>query len=218
MSAVDYADTFWKLWSLLTNFKRTIKQKKVFGCVYTSNSNNLKVWKPLYLRKIRCSRSRWQRWHRIFDLCDRISSQKRKSSRNLMTLSLLSVGHNGHSAHKLSHTTNVNNIYLLVYDSCLNCALIGQAGWAAAAARAHVSIHNSWSGPPVLVSHYQTKYETGNSFEVVLIIDRTLVTYTLLKAAVLKSTVNQWNYFSGRCNCHSVLDSFITYLPDIVVD
>ena len=41
----DYVDTFWKLWRLLTPFKGTIRQKKVFGCVNTSNSNNLKVWK-----------------------------------------------------------------------------------------------------------------------------------------------------------------------------
>ena len=47
----DYADTFWKLWRLLTNFKGTITQKKVFGYVYTSNSNNLKIWKPPYLKK-----------------------------------------------------------------------------------------------------------------------------------------------------------------------
>ena len=47
----DYSDTFWKLWRLLTDFKGTIRQKKVFGCVYTSNSNNLKIWKPHHLKK-----------------------------------------------------------------------------------------------------------------------------------------------------------------------
>ena len=26
-------------------------KKKVFGCVYTSNSNNLIIWKPPYLKK-----------------------------------------------------------------------------------------------------------------------------------------------------------------------
>ena len=47
----DYVDTFWKLWRLLTDFKGTLRQKKVFGCVYTSNGNNLKIWKPPYLKK-----------------------------------------------------------------------------------------------------------------------------------------------------------------------
>ena len=42
---IDYADTFWKLWRLLTHFKGKIRQKKVFGCVYTSNRNHLKIWK-----------------------------------------------------------------------------------------------------------------------------------------------------------------------------
>ena len=46
----DYVDTFWKLWRLLTDFKGTLRQKKVFGCVYTSNGNNLKIWKPPYLK------------------------------------------------------------------------------------------------------------------------------------------------------------------------
>ena len=48
---VDCADTFWKLWRLLTDFKGTIRQKQVFGCVYTSNSNNLNIWKLPYLEK-----------------------------------------------------------------------------------------------------------------------------------------------------------------------
>ena len=47
----DYADTFGKLLSFLTNFKGTITRKKVFRCVYTSNSNNVKIGKIPYLKK-----------------------------------------------------------------------------------------------------------------------------------------------------------------------
>ena len=45
------ADTFWKLWRLLTDFKGIFRRKKVIGCVYKPNSNNLKIWKCLYLTK-----------------------------------------------------------------------------------------------------------------------------------------------------------------------
>ena len=41
--ANDYADTFGKLRRFLTDFKWTISHNKVFKCVYTSNSNNLKI-------------------------------------------------------------------------------------------------------------------------------------------------------------------------------
>ena len=39
--------------SLKTDFKGTIrwKRKKVLGCVYKPNSNNLKIWKRSYLNK-----------------------------------------------------------------------------------------------------------------------------------------------------------------------
>ena len=47
----DYADTFGKLWRLFTDFKGTIRRKKVLGCVYKPNSNNLKIGKLLYLKK-----------------------------------------------------------------------------------------------------------------------------------------------------------------------
>ena len=47
----DYADTFGKLWRLLTDFKGTIRWKNVLGCVYKPNSNNLKIWKTLSLKK-----------------------------------------------------------------------------------------------------------------------------------------------------------------------
>ena len=47
----DYADTFGKLWSFLTDFKGTITRKKVFRCVYTSNSKNVKIGKIPYLKK-----------------------------------------------------------------------------------------------------------------------------------------------------------------------
>ena len=31
-----------------------MQAKKKFGCVYTANSNNLKIWKPPYLNKKSC--------------------------------------------------------------------------------------------------------------------------------------------------------------------
>ena len=45
----DYADTFGKLRRLFTDFKETISWKKVLGCVYKPNSNNLKTWKSRVL-------------------------------------------------------------------------------------------------------------------------------------------------------------------------
>ena len=39
-----------QFWRLLTDFKGTISQKKIIGYVYTPNSNNLKIWKPPYLK------------------------------------------------------------------------------------------------------------------------------------------------------------------------
>ena len=48
----DYADTFGKLRRLFTDFKETISWKKVLGCVYKPNSNNLKTWKYPYIKKI----------------------------------------------------------------------------------------------------------------------------------------------------------------------
>ena len=47
----DYANTFGILRMLFTDFKGTIRWKKVLGCVHTANSNNLKIWKPSYLKK-----------------------------------------------------------------------------------------------------------------------------------------------------------------------
>ena len=52
----NYADTyknttFGNFWRLLTDFKGTIRWIKVLGCVYKPNSNNLKIWKCLYLKK-----------------------------------------------------------------------------------------------------------------------------------------------------------------------
>ena len=38
--------------TLFENFEGTISQKKVFRCAYTSNSNNLKICKLMYLKKI----------------------------------------------------------------------------------------------------------------------------------------------------------------------
>ena len=86
---VDYADTTMttrtlseKLWRFLRDLKWTIRQKKLFGCVYTPISNNLKIWKPLYLKK----KLRVCVWHcfrlcrhAIFELCYRMSSRKWKS-------------------------------------------------------------------------------------------------------------------------------------------
>ena len=47
----DYMETFGKLRRFPTDFKGTISQKKVFRCVYTSNSNNFKISKSLSLKK-----------------------------------------------------------------------------------------------------------------------------------------------------------------------
>ena len=50
----DYANTFWKLWRFLADFKGTNNQSKkvtVFRCVYTPICNNLKIWKSPYLKK-----------------------------------------------------------------------------------------------------------------------------------------------------------------------
>ena len=48
----NYADTFGKLWRILTDFKgTTIRQYKVFICDYIANINNLKIWKSPYLKK-----------------------------------------------------------------------------------------------------------------------------------------------------------------------
>ena len=67
---------FLKTLQVSHRFQRNMQAKKKFGCVYTANSNNLKIWKPPYLNK-KIS---------IFDLCNRISSRKRKSSRNRFNL------------------------------------------------------------------------------------------------------------------------------------
>ena len=48
---IDFADTFRKLWSLLIALKGTIRQKKLIGGIYTTNSNNSKIWKSPYLKK-----------------------------------------------------------------------------------------------------------------------------------------------------------------------
>ena len=39
----DYADTFRKLWRLLTDFKVAIRWKRVQGCVYKPNNTDLKM-------------------------------------------------------------------------------------------------------------------------------------------------------------------------------
>ena len=78
----NYADTdtFRKLWRLLTYFKGTIKWKKVLGCVYKPNSNNLKRWKPLYLKKkFACLRSRWLCGHNFWTLRSNIFVKNEKS-------------------------------------------------------------------------------------------------------------------------------------------
>ena len=82
----DYVDTFWKLWRLLTDFKGTSRQKKLIGCVYTFNSNNLKIWKLLYLKKN-------MGVHVVGDYAgDRISSRKQKSSWNRFCLFIWVLG------------------------------------------------------------------------------------------------------------------------------
>ena len=47
----DYTKTFGKLSRLLTDFKVTIRRKKVVRCIYTPIKNNLKIWKPPFLKK-----------------------------------------------------------------------------------------------------------------------------------------------------------------------
>ena len=56
----DYADTIKSMqtllenivgFSVLTDFKGRIRWNKVLRCVYKPNSNNLKIWKPPYLKK-----------------------------------------------------------------------------------------------------------------------------------------------------------------------
>ena len=47
----DYGGTFLKFLKVSPDFKGTISQKKVFRCVYTSKSNNLKIWISPYLKK-----------------------------------------------------------------------------------------------------------------------------------------------------------------------
>ena len=75
----DYVDTLGKLFRLLTDLKGTIRQKKLLGCIYATNSNKLKIWKSPYLKKkTACPLRHWLRGHAIFELCDRISSWKRK--------------------------------------------------------------------------------------------------------------------------------------------
>ena len=85
----DYADTFGKLWRFLTDFKGTISRKKVFRCVYTSNNNNLKIFKSPYLKK---KLGHWLHWHPIFELCNPLSPQKRKISRNSFCLFIWGTG------------------------------------------------------------------------------------------------------------------------------
>ena len=45
----DYVDTFENRWRNLTDFKGTIRWKKVNGCVYEPCSNSLRIWKYPYL-------------------------------------------------------------------------------------------------------------------------------------------------------------------------
>ena len=53
----DYADTFGKLWRLLTDFKGTIRWKMVLGCIYKLN-RKFKNMKTLYLKKNLTTRTR----------------------------------------------------------------------------------------------------------------------------------------------------------------
>ena len=84
----DYADTSMTTQTLFENFEGFLQilkeqsgKKTIFGCVHTYNSNNLKISKPPYLKKIR-----------IFNLCDRLSSLKRKSSQNRFCLFIWGLG------------------------------------------------------------------------------------------------------------------------------
>ena len=42
---------FLKTLQVSHRFQRNMQAKKKFGCVYTANSNNLKIWKPAHLKK-----------------------------------------------------------------------------------------------------------------------------------------------------------------------
>ena len=58
----DYADTFRKLWRLLTAFKGTIRWKKELGCAYICMKTSVSK------EKFACQRSRWLRLHANFSL------------------------------------------------------------------------------------------------------------------------------------------------------
>ena len=48
----DTSITTQTIFENVEDFSQILEQsgKKVFGCVYTSNNNNLKIWKPPYLK------------------------------------------------------------------------------------------------------------------------------------------------------------------------
>ena len=74
-----YEDPFGKRWRLLTDFKGTIRQYKVFRCIFTSKGNSLNIWKPQFLKKkMHVSRVDVDMWFANFA----IEYRKRKSYQN----------------------------------------------------------------------------------------------------------------------------------------
>ena len=101
----DYANTFGKL---LTYFKGTIRQKKVLRCVYISNSNNLKIWKSLYLKKIGCPSSRWLWcWHRFPNFAIEYLCEIKKCCKTVLPV------HMGPRLNLLRHQKMVENLVTL---------------------------------------------------------------------------------------------------------
>ena len=89
----DYMDIFKTHWRLLTDFKGAIKWKKYSGCVNTTNSNHLKIWKNPK-NCVSSTGSFWLCVHRIYEFCDKKSSRKQKSSQNLFCLFIWSPDRN----------------------------------------------------------------------------------------------------------------------------
>ena len=88
----DYTDTFKNFEGFSQIFKEQSGEKKVLGCVFKPNSNNIEIWNHPFLKKFACLCSRWLRWYTIFELCDRISSRKRKRQKVRKTVFACSYG------------------------------------------------------------------------------------------------------------------------------
>ena len=69
--------------------EQSVKKRYLDVFTYTSNNNNLKIFKSPYLKK---KLGHWLRWHPIFELCNPLSPQKRKISRNSFCLFIWGPG------------------------------------------------------------------------------------------------------------------------------